>query len=151
MLGCDNVIFRVKDKPSLQQYPGGAYDVVFSHLLLQQTPPRCMSELYQENARIFKLGDWITFQVPTSTPWQLRRADILKALVDLLPLELAQKYRARVSGQPKQYEAFAVACTKVAAVLKGGNAFQAVRQPDRFAGDDVESHSCVFRDEEVLR
>jgi SAM-dependent methyltransferase len=65
--------FRVNDKPDLQQFDSGSFDLVFENLALQHLPNTALVWRYvSEFLRVVRSDGLVVFQLPSSVRWPYR-------------------------------------------------------------------------------
>lgn len=128
----DRVAYRVNDRPDLEQFPDGSFDLVYSNITLQHSPPEATVRYVAEFVRVLGPGGVGVFQVPNGPDVEPR--SLGEAWYRLRRVHLRRLWK-RLRGKPL-VEMHRVARARIERVLgeAGGSMVSAVdvgRRPGR--------------------
>lgn len=134
-----NCRFLVNAEDRLSQLPDGAYDLVYSSIVLQHVPGKqAILGYVREFVRVLRPGGLVAFQLPARIPWKRRiqpRRRLFAVLRTLgLPIEFLY---GRLGLYPMRMGAVPEA--EVVRALESAGARVAAVRPDASAGPEVES------------
>ena len=141
-----NVQLRLNEARDLRCFEDGRFDLVFSHICMQHIPWGLTVGYLREFARICRSGGWVVFQLPSRPLRKLTwLAPIRKKIVDRLPFGLDRVYRNWKYGCPVLFEMYFVPSKAVIESAMQAGLTELHREPDRSAGESVESFIYIFR------
>ena len=98
-----------------------------------------------EFARVCRRGRWVAFQLPSRNLKKISVAAIRKRLVELLPFGLDRAYRKWRHGCPVLFDMHFVPVQEVIKSANQAGLIEIHREPDRSAGESVESFIYIFK------
>ena len=136
----DRLRFFVNDRPDLDQFPNGGFDLVDSSITLQHIPPRYCRAYIQEFFRVLRPGGAAVFQVrngPRVEPGSLR------AGLYRLNREYLRHVLQKLKGQPP-YEIHFIARSQVEElIVDSGARLAAIKDVGR-GGRGRSFHYCAL-------
>jgi len=140
-----NVELCLNDAGDLRCFPDERFDLVFSHICLQHIPWQLTAGYLAEFARVCRRGRWVAFQLPSRNLKKISAAAIRKRLVELLPFGLDRAYRKWRHGCPVLFDMHFVSVQEVIKSANQAGLIEIHREPDRSAGESVESFIYIFK------
>jgi len=140
-----NVELRLNDAGNLRCFPDEQFDLVFSHICLQHIPWQLTADYLAEFARVCRRGKWVAFQLPSRNLEGISAAAFRKMIVELLPFGLARAYRRWRHGYAALFDMHFVPVEKVIQSANQAGLIEIHREPDRSAGESIESFIYIFR------
>lgn len=140
-----NVELRVNDGSDLKGFPDSSFDLVCSHICLQHIPWPIVKSYLRDFSRVSRSDGLIAFQLPARAAQRFDVARLRKRIVESLPFGLGRSYRQWRHGSTEVFEMHYTPVDTVLAATGAAGLVEVHREPDRSAGDGVESYLYVFR------
>jgi SAM-dependent methyltransferase len=139
---CGNCQFLVNPRPDLRVFDTGAFDVVYSRLVLQHIPPPLVRGLIPELVRVTTPGGVLMFQLPDEMPdaktVYLNAPVLGNGLKQWLPLPVVRAYRRVkfpfVMRERRKMAMFGMAHAVVVDLLREAGARVLAIEPDQSHG-----------------
>ena len=149
LAGVKNVHLQVNEEPNLKCFPDAEFDLICSHICLQHMAWPIAAGYLREFGRVCRPEGWVAFQLPARQLTVISGSQIRKKLVDLLPFGLDRVYRRWRRGCPVIFEMHYTRPLLVHQTALESGLTELHREPDRSAGESIESFIYLFQKKEA--
>ena len=145
LAGIRNARLLLNERHDLSCFESDCFDLVESHICLQHMPWTIASGYVREFGRVCKRGGIVVFQLPARNLNRSLASAVRKKLVDLLPLDLGQRYRKWRHGSEVVFSMYFTKPESVLNVASSAHLELLWKEPDLAAGPATEGYIYIFR------